>query len=212
MSAALLISLIGCTADTTMSPYVDWTVGPDGRFTEVLEQSFVAGSAAVVTIDNFTGAVTYRPGEPGIVRVKAIKRAAMRANLDRIDVTMTAGANGIVIRTGNPDSLKKVAVDLEITAPADAHPHINNGVGSINYRGRPAGLCSFSTAVGTVTLSLDSNVGIMVDLTTAVGMISVDFPVAGSVRSRVVRGRIGNGDEGRVHASAGVGNIYLVRR
>jgi hypothetical protein len=206
--AALLFSLAGCS-DDAVSPCVNCT---DNRFTEVLEQSFVVGAAAAVTVNNFTGAVTYRPGPDGSVHVKATKRAPIETDLDRINVTMATGAKGIEITTDNPDNLKNVAVDVAITAPADAHPDVSSAVGGIDYQGRPTGLCGFTTGVGSVILRLPADVSVTVDLTAATGSILVDFPVVGTIQSHAVQGKIGNGDEGTIVASTAVGHISLVRQ
>jgi hypothetical protein len=208
MIVALFVLLAGCE-DTTVSPCLD-CAGAGERVTEVSEHTFVVGDQADITVRNFAGKVTYRQGEAGKVYVKAIRRAALRSSLDRIDLVMTAASGGLEIRSENPDRLPSVSVDLEITGPASARPQLHNAAGPIDYRGRPKGACSFVASAGSVTLGLPADVSVTLDLTTVAGTISLGLPVDGSVESHAVRGRIGSGDEGEINASTAAGNIYLV--
>jgi len=207
--AILLIPLAGCYEDT-VSPCFDCT--PGGRFSEVIERSFAVDEAATVTVENFVGKVTYRTGKAGSIAVRATKRADSRSDLEYIEVEMTNHRDGLDIRTSNPDDLHRASVDLEITAPPGTRPRIATGVGDIDYQGRPWGACRFTSGVGSVRLRLRADVSIAVDLTTGVGSIYLDFRVEGSVRRSCVVGRIGDGSEGSVHATTGVGTIHVIRR
>ncbi len=209
LMAAIGLLLVGCE-DSPVSPCFD--CGSDGRYIEIEEQSFVVGDAATVTVDNFVGRVTCRPGEAGTIHVKATKRVAFQSDLERIRVDMIADASSVEVRTENPENLKQASVDLEITAPADARLQIDNGIGNIDYQGRPRGFCRFSAAIGSVTLRLDADTAVTLELTTGTGIISLDFPVEGFIQPHRVRGWIGKGDEGSVYACTAVGNIYLVRQ
>jgi hypothetical protein len=215
--AALIVSLLipvaGCD-DNPVSPIDGSRPGiEDNRFTDVTEDRFTVDSAATVRVYDFVGRVTYRIGEAGTVRVVVTKRVAFRSDLDRIEVQMTAHPAGLDIRAENPVNLQRASVDLEITAPADAIPQVNLGVGEIDYRGSPRGTCRFRTGVGSIRLGLRADVNITVNLSAGVGSISLGIPVDGviSYHPSVVRGRIGHGGEGYLHANAGVGSIYLSR-
>jgi hypothetical protein len=209
LMVAIGLPLAGCE-DNSVSPCLD--CNSDGRVIEIVEQSFVVGDAATVTVDNFVGRVTYRPGKAGTVRVKATKRVAYQFDLERIGVEMIASESGVEVRTENPDNLKRASVNLEITAPANARPRIDNGIGDIDYRGRPRGFCRFSAGIGSVTLRLDADAAVTLELTAGVGTITLGLPVEGVLQPHRVSGWIGNGNEGSVQASTAVGSIYLVRR
>lgn len=206
----LLALIVGC-GDNSVSPDYD-PIDVDGKFTDVTERSFEVDAAPMLTVSNFVGKVTYRTGEAGIIRVRATKRAPHGSDLDSIELEMALYQNNLEIRTDAPDELKNASVDLEITAPPGSQPVISTGVGGIDYQGRPKGVCRFTTGVGSITLRLPGDVGIMVELNTGVGSIVLGFPVEGSVRLDYVKGRIGSGVEGDVHAATGVGNIYLMRQ
>jgi hypothetical protein len=209
----LLVLLVGCN-DSTTSPCYDCVPVPgDGKFTDVAERQFAVGDGAVVSVDNFAGRVTWRTGDAGTVRVRATRRAAHRSDLDCIELSMAAREGRLDITTDNPTNLKKASVDLEITGPADALPRIATGVGNVDYKGRPIGICRFGTGVGSIRLRLPDDVDITVELRVAVGSIYSAFPVDGMVSSQpnVVRGKIGQGREGELRANAAVGNIRLLR-
>lgn len=209
----LVFPLVGCD-DSTTSPCIECpSANDDGRFTTVVEKRFTLPGGAIVRVDDFAGRVTYRPGGAGTILIVATKRAATPAALDRLDVEMIAGDGVLDIKVDNPMNLKYVSVDLEITAPADAIPRINTGVGEIDYEGRPTGDLYFGTGVGSIKLRLPADINITVDLSASVGSVHLDFPVDGSVSTHpgVVQGKIGRGDEGHLQARTAVGSIYLTR-
>jgi hypothetical protein len=207
--AILLMAAAGC-GDDPVAPCLD--CGDGTSYVQVMQRDFTVESAATVEVENFTGKVTYRIGDAGAIHVKATRRAQRQGHLDDIDVEWIHGAGGIRIVATNPEQHRNASVDFEITAPADAVPHISTAVGDIDYRGRPTGNYHFRTGVGTIRLRLPATVNLIVDLSAAVGSIYLGIPVDGSVSTRhLVRGRIGNGDEGSVHASTAVGSIHLIR-
>jgi hypothetical protein len=208
----ILFPITGCYDDPVSPCHNCWTPDDNGLYTDVIERTFTGDGLATIYVELFDGSVTYRTGKPGEIRVTATRRAPRRSDLDRIIVTMTAHHGGVDICADNPRNVRNASVDLEITAPASAIPRINAGVGNIDYSGRPGEGCRFTTGVGLIRLRLYSDVNITVDLSVAVGMIYLDFPVDGRVSSLpgVVRGTIGSGDEGHVYARSAVGNIYLV--
>lgn len=204
----LAIPVLGCNGGST-SPCIDC----DGRVFDVLEESLPVGEAASITVDNFTGKVTYRTGEPGRVRVVATRRATSQSDLESLEVNVMSYQSDIEVMTENPMNLKQTSVDLEITAPADAMPLVNTAVGEIDYKGRPTGFCRFATGVGSIRLRLPTDVNVALDLSTGVGSIHMRFPVIGEVSSQpsFVRGRIGHGGDGQIEAATAVGSIYVVR-
>lgn len=213
LTGCLLLSGAGCS-DNTISPCIDCDpYHGSGKFTRVVEEQFTVAEGAVAKVDDFAGRVIYRTGGSGTLRVVATLRAASRSDLDRIDVSMIVLEDGVEIRAENPDDLDRVSVDLEITAPADAIPEIDTGVGVIDYRGRPTGNCHFEIVAGSIEIRLPADVDVAVDLSAGVGSISLAFPVDGWVSKHpsVVQGKIGDGGGGEIYARTSVGNIYLLR-
>jgi hypothetical protein len=203
-----VVPIVGCYESPTSPCHSCWD-----DHTAVVEREFTVDYGATVWVDDFVGRVTYRTGGAGTVRVVATKRAERRSDLDCIALSMNKRAGGVDIRAENPEDIHDASVDLEITAPADATPRMDVGVGDIEYRGRPRGACRFATSVGSVRLRLPTDVSITVELSAAVGSIFLDFAIDGVVTSHpsYVNGRIGRGDDGDVCASTSVGNISLIR-
>ncbi|MCA9726204.1 MAG: hypothetical protein KC729_00870 [Candidatus Eisenbacteria bacterium] len=169
---------------------------------------------ATVTVTDFVGSIRYRTGESGTVRVSATKRAASRSDLHRIDLTMIETAHGIEVKARNPENTRDTSVDLEVTTPEVTNPQVTVGVGDILYGGRPEGWCSFEAGVGTIRLWLSDDIDIEVDLTSGVGTITSELPIRGASSSvpAMVKGTIGDGTGGHIHATTGVGNIQLLKR
>lgn len=206
----LLVGAAGC-GDVIVAPEVDVDSRVEPLVTDSHQLEFAVDPGATVEVENFTGAVTYRPGEAGEVRVVLTRHAPRADELDLVVVQTSAGAGGVSIATANPENVARARVDLVITAPADALPRLFTAVGSVDYRGRPAGSCSFETGVGTVRLLLPADVGLVVELDAGVGEVSLGLPVDGTVSDGYVAGSIGRGDEGHLRASTAVGNIHLGR-
>jgi len=210
-----MLVIPACCDDDPFCPCDDCCdSGGSANYTECIERDFAVSAAVTVTVNNFVGDVTYRTGSAGCVRVKAVKRAEHRSELDCIEVHMTAHSTGVDVTTSNPRNLDNASVDLEITAPADAIPNIYTGVGEIYYRARPLGNCRFKTGVGQIRLALPSDVSVTVELSAGVGTIFVGFPVDGVITNHpsYVKGTIGGGCCGDLYACTGVGNISLLRR
>lgn len=211
MTAAVMLLLLGVAG--CHDP-----VGPDdrddGSYAQVLDQTFVVEGAVVVDVDDFTGNVTWRTGEPGVIRVRATRRASRLAHLERIDVRMTPYEGGLHITAKNPEHVEDVSVDFEITAPPEAVPRIDIGVGNVDYRGPLQGDCHFRTGVGSIRLRVPPDMNVMIELSAAVGAIFLAVPMDDVVSrgGHYVWGRMGSGEDGDVHADTAVGNIYLVRQ
>lgn len=90
---------------------------------------------------------------------------------------------------------------------------LDTGAGEIDYEGEPRGDCSFSTGAGSVTLRLDEDLDVEIDLSTGVGNISLGgFDIQGDTSGTEVQGVIGTGDEATIEAHTGVGSVNLIRR
>ena len=196
-----MISLLGCGDDSTSVS--------NRRYSERTDSTFAVGDSSVLQVSNFAGKVTVLQGNPGEVEVVVEKWAAHTGDLNPIEVQMVELQNGVSVSTTNPSGLTQVSVDLEITAPPDMRPTLQNGAGDIAYEGRGEGECHFGTASGTITLSLPADVNVEVHLTVAAGSIRVDFPVVGQVSDHSVDGVIGTGADGRIEAQVGAGGIIV---
>jgi len=199
-----MIVLIACDNDLT-SPTTDSTQ----TYTEVIERSFTVGDSSTLTLANFVGNITIRPGRAGTIRVAATKKAANQSELAQINVEMTMQGGSLNIKSDNPSNLENVSVDFNITIPLGTQVDLNTGVGNIDYKRRPSGINRFITGVGSITLTLPADINIRVDLETGVGSINVDFTVVGNVSNQRITGTIGSGQEGRIRARTGVGDIIL---
>jgi hypothetical protein len=85
-------------------------------------------------VENFAGAITVRPGPDGVVQVVATKRSNSRSKLERIQLTMSEQADGLLVRSRMPSTASNTWVELEITAPADSSLVANTGAGSVTVR------------------------------------------------------------------------------
>lgn len=198
----VLLAALGCEDEPTATS--------DERYSEIVEESFAVGNSSSLTIQNFVGSVDVRPGESGVIQVRAVKWAERPEDLEEIDVEMSMMQGGVHIMCDNPSELDDVSVDLEVTTPADTRPTVTNGVGSTTYEGRAEGECHFQTGVGSIRLALPADVNVSVQLAVGVGSIEVEFPVVGQVGETVVNGIIGTGLDGEIDAHVGVGSIVLV--
>ncbi len=89
---------------------------------------------------------------------------------------------------------------------------VNTGAGDIDYQGRPSGTCRFDTGRGHIKLRLPADINARVELETMDGDIDVDWPIVGYETHRRVRGNIGSGDEGKIRADTGKGDIDVIRQ
>jgi DUF4097 and DUF4098 domain-containing protein YvlB len=100
-----------------------------------IERTFDAGQAPSLKIDQAAGSVTVRPGAEGAIHVVTTKKAPQRRDLDQLQVEMSAGDGGLVIKTWKPAGLNNAWVDLEIMAPADTRLDLHISSGSADVRG-----------------------------------------------------------------------------
>jgi hypothetical protein len=128
-------------------------------------------------------------------------RLELYAAVGNVDVRGMVGGIRAHVDLGNMDVHDaKGAVKLDV------------GAGNLQYRGRPAGSCTFAAGAGNVTVELDTGTDARVDLMTGVGEVDVGPQVKGLVTPRHVKGTIGGGDHADIHARCGVGNVSLRRR
>jgi DUF4097 and DUF4098 domain-containing protein YvlB len=125
--------------------------GEIGRNSERIEQAFEVGESPGLTIDNFTGDITIRAGEAGIIEVVAVKKASSSGNLERIDLEMTERDGGLIIETRKPSALSRASVDFEITTPADTRLDLRVGTGDVDVGGLTGG-AAVDTGTGDVEL------------------------------------------------------------
>jgi len=122
-------------------------------------------------------------------------------------VDIDCGAGTVILK----DIMGETGVELG-TGTIDAqritgNVHMSTGAGTILYEGEPEGDCRFSTAAGTISLTLPANLNMEVDLETEVGDVEVDYRVDGEVSKRRVRGVVGTGSDGSIRAHTAVGSI-----
>ena len=203
----LLIGSTGGCEDTGSAP----TSGDNQLFSEAIARAFAFGDTATVDVESFVGNVTIRPGGSDSIRINATKRAAASADLGLIEFTTTEQEGEIRIRAENPANRPNASIDIDITAPPGARMDVGLGVGNISYTGRAGGENRFAAGVGSIILVLPANVNIKVELAAGSGSITLEFAVVGQITTTTVNGTIGTGNEGRIQASVGVGEIRLVR-
>ena len=116
------------------SRYVEQPFDLGGLYRERIEETFEVGDVPSLDVTNFAGSVTIRPGEEGVVRVVATKKAPSRSRLERIEVSMTEKDGRVVIESEQPAPRSNVSVDLEITAPAGSRVDVDIGAGEVDVR------------------------------------------------------------------------------
>lgn len=98
------------------------------------EEVFPVGDAPSLQIDSFAGNVIVRSGQSGFIRVVATRQAQSRDDLDRIQVKVSEGEGGLVIKTEKPSAFSSASVNLEITAPAGTRLDVDTGAGNVDIR------------------------------------------------------------------------------
>ena len=195
--------------------------GPILSSGERIEQSFEVGETPRLQIDNFAGRVTVRAGERGEIRMIAVKQGLPGSDLDRVQVEISEGANGLLIRTRKPATLSTASVQLEITVPDSTQLDLHTGAGNTEVRGLRSDV-KVDTGAGDVTVAdltgdLDAHTGSgSVTIDGVSGRIQADTG-SGSVRISNVAGDLdahtGSGSmevreaTGRVRMDSGSGSL-----
>ena len=189
--------------------FVTWPVAQRVSIGEVREgtlQRFDVGDTASLQVDNFAGSLTIRAGGPGEIQVTANKRASRSQDLDRIQIDVSRGDGGLVIKTRKPATFSNASVEFEITAPPGTRLDLDTGAGSIDVREFKNSIKA-NTGAGSITL-VDVQGGIEADS----GAGSLDVRGAsGTVRLQTGAGSIDyNGDpQGECRFETGAGSITL---
>jgi hypothetical protein len=143
----VVILVVACCALAIMVAMAGWFVARSidlqdlgsfdvgGMYRERVEERFEVGDEPTLDIENFAGSVTIQPGETGVIRVVAVKKANSRNRMDRVKVTMSERGDGVVIETRMSPPASNASVELEITAPADSRVQLQTGAGTVNVRG-----------------------------------------------------------------------------
>ncbi len=125
---------------------------------ETLEQTFQVSSPAHLRVGNIRGSVVIRPGEEGVIRVMAVKRAGS-GDQERTLVEMRQDSDGTVnVHTRFPDGVWSwmfgsfpCNVDYTITVPVKCSLKLNGVSNSVDTQGME-GEFSFSTVSGDVRM------------------------------------------------------------
>jgi hypothetical protein len=187
----------------------DQPTAPTPRYSESAADTFSVGDSVSLRIEDFAGGVTIHPGAADTVRVDYTKWASRISDLAQIQVAMNQVDDDVTVVASNPTGLTRASVDFEATVPSGSELVIHAGAGNIKSLIRLAGECEFTLGPGNILLQLPSDMGAIVHLSTAVGSVSVDFSVSGTVTSTSVNGTIGAGDEAEIWAAVAVGNIRV---
>ncbi len=141
LAALCLVALVvGVAGVSWLRGFSSGEGGGIGRNSDRIEQTFEVGESPSLTIDNFTGDVTIRAGEGGVIEVIAVKKASTSRNLERIELEMTERDGGLVIETRKPSALARASVDFEITTPADTRLDLDVGTGDLSVSGLAGGV------------------------------------------------------------------------
>ena len=204
LTVLLLAFVSGCDDDPTTIQVL--------KYSAVDEHVFVVTDNPVLRVESFVGSISVQTGAQDTIRVVATRKAEREQDLSEIDITMVSNPNELDIKAEQPTGVENVEAHFDITVPAGTRVELTSGVGSILYRGRPRDLNRFDVGVGSITLYLPSNVNVSVDLTVGVGSINSAFIIEGQATTSAVTGTIGNGNDGEIRASSGVGSIDLFRQ
>jgi hypothetical protein len=135
--------------------FTDWSFGRDiaeSSTRERLEKTFATGQAPSLKVDSFAGSVTVRGGERDEIRVVATKVVKRKSDLERIQIDMLEGDDGLEIRIKRSPGLASAWVQLEITAPHETHVDVHTGSGSVDVGGFQNDV-KVDSASGSLTIS-----------------------------------------------------------
>ena len=151
VAAATVIGVLSARA--VRNAVGDLPVGSLGTYyeSERIVESFVAGEAPSLRVDNFAGEILVRVGESDTIQVTATKRARRVSDLDRIEIEMAQEGGGVVAKSRKLVDLNNAVVDFEVTVPARTRLDLYSGAGTTDARGIENDVKVF-TGAGTVTL------------------------------------------------------------
>ena len=179
-----------------------------GSYTESerVFESFAAGEAPSLRIDNYAGEITVRAGGSDTIDVVATKRARRTSDLGRIEIEMYKEGNEIVVRTRRPAGLNNVSVYFEVTVPASTRLDLRTGAGTTDVRGIASDIKVF-TGAGRVMLNdvvgdIEAHTGAgSMEVSQASGRVQMDTG-AGAIQ---FQGEL----QGNCRFTSGVGEIRL---
>ena len=122
---------------------------------------------------------------------------------------LITGAGTIDVRNITGRINAQTGAGTIMVAGAANSVQLRTGAGSIQYEGTPAGHCSFDNGAGDIVLRLPAEPDVRVDLSTGLGSIDLGYQVDGSTSPREVKGIIGDGSQGSIHAGTGLGQISV---
>jgi DUF4097 and DUF4098 domain-containing protein YvlB len=128
------------------------------------------------------------------------------------DVVVFTGAGSVRLSDLEGDIEAYTGAGTVEVREARGRVRLESGAGTIYYRGQPEGSCEFVSGAGTIHLVLPSDLDMEVDLSSGMGSVDVDHSVAGRVTRRDVKGVVGSGENGSIHARTGLGSIQVDSR
>ena len=149
--AATVIGVLAARAVRTAVSELPVDISTTYSQSERVVESFVAGEAPSLSIDNFAGEIVVRPGESDTLQVTATKEAHRASDLDRIAIEMNQEGSQVVVKTRRLANLNNVAVQIEVMVPARTRLDLYTGAGTTDVRGIENDVKVF-TGAGTVTL------------------------------------------------------------
>ena len=160
----------------------------------------VSGSGSL-TIADMTGDVDVHSGSGSLAIANVTGRIEADSGSGSMTIVNVTGEIGAHCGSGGIDV-------RQAAGPA----RLGTASGSIDYQGTPQGDCRYETTSGSVRLVLPADLNMEVDLSTGSGSVNVDYAVDGRVTRRAVKGTIGVGNEGKIYAHTGSGNIDVIHR
>jgi DUF4097 and DUF4098 domain-containing protein YvlB len=180
-----------------------WQEGGEGVEGARIERAFDVGSAPTVSVDNVAGSLTVRSGDGNQIQVVAVKHAALRRDLERIEVEITPEQGALRIETTKPRSLVSAWVDLTITAPSGSRLDLSTGSGKVEVRGFDGGAQVHTGSGSIVVEALQGDVA----LHTGSGSVSIQ-EAAGRLKADSGSGSIKvQGMDGELEAHTGSGSF-----
>lgn len=206
----------------------------DGAVSVTVDQTFPVNPDTSLSLQNINGSVTVETWDRAEIRVVAEKRARTQAGVDAIEVTITAEANHVSVKTDyNREKgsffgkwTHSGQVEYTLTVPRDAHLRKLNTVNgairvsdvggnvdisSVNGSIRADGLqrdAKIDTVNGHITARFASvNAGQEIDIGTVNGTSEVVLPADANcdIKARTVNGSIRNEFGLEVSKSRGAG-------
>jgi hypothetical protein len=185
-----------------------WRLDVPFTATERVERTLEVSGAPRLTIRNFAGSVTVRPGEAGTVHMVATKRVRGAADSDQIEVEMSQQACCVEITTHKASDLDDASVSLEITVPAGTVLDITTGAGTVDVQDVQGAL---RVEAGAGTVEIRGAAG-PVSLRTGAGTIDYEGSPDGTCSFDTGAGtitlRVPADTDASVELGAGMGGVH----